>query len=296
MKCLVCGNEAFELFHKGTRDHSEVDVMKCSNCRSLQLSSFSQVYEGFYEEGNMRKNQYDASKDEYTEEMWDSWVKETRADDCRRTAMLGKMCVGGGNILDFGCGNGGFLKRLREEKITNNIMGVELDREACKRLHNDKINVYQRLNDIDEEVTFNVVTMFHVIEHLKDPGKVVSDIKNRLADGGLLVIETPNAEDALISQYHSRSFMDFTFWSEHLFLYTSESLEMLMRQGGFSVVSNGQIQRYPLSNHLYWLSENMPGGHVKWNMLDDDKLNKEYENKLRGMNKCDTLFGIFRKD
>ena len=175
-------------------------------------------------------------------------------------------------------------------------MGVELDREACKRLHNDKINVYQRLNDIDEEVTFNVVTMFHVIEHLKDPGKVVSDIKNRLADGGLLVIETPNAEDALISQYHSRSFMDFTFWSEHLFLYTSESLEMLMRQGGFSVVSNGQIQRYPLSNHLYWLSENMPGGHVKWNMLDDDKLNKEYENKLRGMNKCDTLFGIFRKD
>lgn len=108
MKCLVCGNEAFELFHKGTRDHSEVDVMKCSNCRSLQLSSFSQVYEGFYEEGNMRKNQYDASKDEYTEEMWDSWVKETRADDCRRTAMLGKMCVGGVTFWILGVGTEAF--------------------------------------------------------------------------------------------------------------------------------------------------------------------------------------------
>lgn len=296
MKCLICGSESFEIFHKGTRDNPDVDVMKCAGCNSFQLSSFAQIYDGFYENGNMCKEQYSVSEDTYSDELWNSWIAETKEDDCRRVAEIekkvGKKC---NKVLDFGCGNGGFLRELRKKGIINNIVGVELDKEARFRLLNEEIAVYEKLENVDRTIKFDVVTMFQVIEHLEEPHKIIIDIKDRLADGGLLIIETPNAEDALISKYHSKSFMDFTFWSEHLFLYNLSSLEQLMKDCGFSVVDNGQVQRYPLANHLYWLAENAPGGHVKWSEFNSDLLNKAYADTLRKMNQCDTLFGVFRK-
>ncbi len=297
MKCLICGGESFEIFHKGTRDNPDVDVMKCAGCNSLQLSSFIQIYDGFYENGNMRKNQYIASQDTYSDELWDSWIDETKEDDCRRVAEIERMIDRGrcNEVLDFGCGNGGFLRGLRKKGIIKNSVGVELDKEARNHLLNEEMAVYEKLEDIDQTIKFDVVTMFQVIEHLEEPHKIINDIKSRLADGGLLIIETPNAEDVLISKYHSKSFMDFTFWSEHLFLYNSCSLERLMKDCGFLVVDNGQVQRYPLANHLHWLAENEPGGHVKWSEFNTDLLNKAYADTLRKTNQCDTLFGVFRK-
>lgn len=96
MKCLVCGNELFTFFHKGTRDNEDINVMKCARCGSLQLSTFSQIYDGFYEEGNMRRGQYIISGDTYTDQVWASWVAETKVDDCRRADQIRKCVCGGG--------------------------------------------------------------------------------------------------------------------------------------------------------------------------------------------------------
>ena len=298
MKCIVCGNELVETFHKGTRDNPKIDVMRCAECRSLQLSSFEQIQDGFYEDGNMRKDQYSISQDMYSDTVWESWLEETKEDDYRRVKMLERVFKGGGGIkvLDFGCGNGGFLRVLRQEGVIKNIVGVELDKEAQSRLMKENIEVYDKLDSIDKSVRFDVITMFHVIEHLDNPYRIILDIKSRLKVGGLLIIETPNAEDALISKYHSKSFMDFTFWSAQLFLYTFGSLETLMNRCGFSTVDNGQLQRYSLANHLYWLSEGKPGGHVKWEEFNQKLLNKAYTDVLMKMHICDTLFGIFRKN
>jgi len=49
------------------------------------------------------------------------------------------------------------------------------------------------------------------------------------------------------------------------------------------------VQRYPLSNHLYWLANGMPGGHEKWTFLNNEILNKEYEKTLASINKTDTI-------
>lgn len=99
MKCLVCGSEAFDFFHKGTRDNPDVDVMKCRGCNSFQLSSFSQIYDGFYEEGNMHKEQYIIPQDAYSDQSWDSWIAETKEDDCRRATEIEKVI--GGDITEY---------------------------------------------------------------------------------------------------------------------------------------------------------------------------------------------------
>lgn len=297
MRCIICGNETFKMFHQGTRDNPEIDVMQCTKCMSLQLSSFSQIEEGYYEDGKMHKNQYSALQDTYSEQVWDSWIDETKEDDDRRAAMIEKQGGGlDGNVLDFGCGNGGFLRRIKKQGNMARAFGVELDKTTRTHLLQEEIEVFESIDNIDQSIKFDIITMFHVIEHLEDPYEMMKKLRDRLTDNGLLIVETPNAEDALISQYHSESFMDFTFWSAHLFLYNSYSLEMLMNNCGFSTVNNNQIQRYPLSNHLYWLSTGMPGGHAKWKELNCGVLEEAYADTLRGLRKCDTLFGIFKRN
>jgi hypothetical protein len=113
-----------------------------------------------------------------------------------------------------------------------------------------------------------VITAFHVIEQLPDPREMVRALAARLKDGGRLVIEVPSSEDALLTLYENDAFQRFTYWSQQLFLFNTETLRRLAEQAGLRVVSIQQFQRYPLSNHLHWLSRDRPGGHQHWSFLD----------------------------
>ena len=131
--------------------------------------------------------------------------------------------------------------------------------------------------------------MWHVLEHLDDPVPVLRGLSDMLTDNGSLLIEVPNADDALISLYESDAFKDFTYWECHLYLYTTETLKRLVDMAGLKVNFITQYQRYPLSNHLYWLTKGKPGGHIVWNMIRDEALDKAYGAKLARLGIADTI-------
>lgn len=289
MQCNICGNHKMALFHKGVRDNHNIDVYKCAQCGLLQLSQ-TVVDRNHYEDGKMRQNQYMAVNDSYGEETWELWRQETMQDDIRRESFLRELC-NGKNVLDFGCGNGGFMANISSS--VKKIVGIELDLNARKKLKEEGFEVDSDIENIGG--SWDVITLFQVIEHLDEPRKWLKHFLGYLKGGGYLVIETPNADDALISLYNNEAFMDFTFWSEHLMLYNSDNLEKLMSECGYEAVDNSQIQRYPLSNHLFWLSNNRPGGHMKWDIFNGKELNIFYEMVLKAEKKCDTLFGVFQK-
>ena len=80
-------------------------------------------------------------------------------------------------------------------------------------------------------------------------------------------------------------------------LLESNTLNFLAKKAGFEVEFIKHIQRYPLSNHLYWLSFNKPGGHEKWEgFLDSKELNLAYENQLAALGTTDTLIACLKKD
>jgi hypothetical protein len=63
----------------------------------------------------------------------------------------------------------------------------------------------------------------------------------------------------------------------------------------FSDVQIQGIQRYPLSNHMYWLSKGLPGGHEIMGFLDNDLLDMGYQMSLQKIDRSDTLVAICRK-
>lgn len=290
MKCLICGGTQFRCIHKGTRDISSIDVMKCEECGMVQLNCDTYNTEDNYERGGMLKEAYSAETDRTDDMSWETWIAETEADDERRYRSLKDTCIGK-SVLEFGCGNGGFLRRI--QNVALDVEGIELMDEARENLAGEGIQTYKSLNDTDRQ--YDVVCMFMVIEHLNDPDKILGKIYKALKPEGLLICETPNADDALISWYECEAFKNFTYWSEHVKLFTSVTLEKLLLRNGCKTELNTQIQRYPLSNHLYWLAKGKPGGHVKWKEFNEEEINEGYAEILIRQGIADTLWYIGKK-
>ncbi len=281
MQCYLCKSEDHKKRDGSVRDNKKLDILECNNCGLVFLSDDKHIDNNFYEESKMHKD-FDFSK----------WRKQTLQDDSRRFEFL-KNSISNKTILDFGSGNGGFLNLSKE--LALDVCGVELEVAVKSYYEKEEIKLIKSLDECKNK--YDLITSFHVIEHLKDPINILGKLKDLLYDDGTIIIEVPNANDALLSIYNSESFSHFTYWSCHLYLFTSFTLELLAKKAGLKVEFIKHIQRYPLSNHLYWLSNNKPGGHEKWgSFIDSSELSNAYENQLASLQATDTIIASFKKE
>ena len=262
-----------EFFHKGVRDANDINVYKCSNTGALVLDKVKIT--------------------DYCNKSLKYWnvknLKEAREktfnDDFRRVKLLENIQYE--SLLDFGCGNGGLLSLL---KVKNkDLVGIELNKDIIDILKKENLKVFQNIN-IQPELhmkKFDCITLFHVLEHLYEPIEILQQLKNKMNNNSVLIIEVPHANDALITYYNCNAFKNFTFWSEHLILHTVESLSILLNKIGFSKINITFEQRYNIFNHLYWLSNGKPGGHKLYSW--DDNLINSYNQFLKNNKITDTL-------
>ena len=279
MGCYLCKSDKYNKRTTGVRDNSNIDILECSDCGLVYLSSLDHIQDEYYEESGMHDNK---------EPNIDNWLKETEFDDKRRYDFV-KEKIANKNVLDFGCGIGGFIEMAK--KSARNISGVELDRALQSSFQERGLNVFLNLKEAKEQSKkkYDVITAFHVVEHLQDPIEILKDLSELLTKNGEVVIEIPNSNDALLTLYENETFQNFTYWSLHLFLFNKKTVTELIKQAGLKLNWIKHVQRYPLSNHLYWLAKGRPGGHKKWDFLDNSKLNTEYENQLALIGRTDTI-------
>jgi 2-polyprenyl-3-methyl-5-hydroxy-6-metoxy-1,4-benzoquinol methylase len=209
-------------------------------------------------------------------------------DDLRRAIQFKKI-LKKKDILDFGCGWGGFLRNIEKYK---SLAGVELRKECINHIRSNvkKIDISDNINSFDKK--FDVITMFHVLEHIPYQIKTLKAIKSKLKNKGKIIIEGPHAEDFLILQDELKEFKNFTFWSEHLILHTYKSLKTILTKSGFKNINIQYYQRYNFSNHLGWFLRKKPGGHNFYKEIVSDKLNLSYCENLKKLGQTDTLIAI----
>jgi hypothetical protein len=270
--------DAVRTLHPRVRDRDDVSVLRCEASGVIFLSSAEHMSLEHYED-----KVPDAAK-----------VSGTTlprpvplSDDLRRSEEIHDL-VAGRRWLDVGTGEGVLLDLLHG--VAGATVGVEPTEVYRQAIAARGHEVYWPLSEAGGATApFEVVTLFHVLEHLIEPVDTLTEIRSVMAPGGVLHVEVPHARDLLLTEADTEPFRDFTFWSEHLVLHTRESLALVLEAGGFSDVEVFGLQRYPVANHLHWLAAGRPGGHVAWAELDSPDLRAAYAAVLDRLDRTDTL-------
>ena len=109
------------------------------------------------------------------------------------------------NVLDVGAGTGDFLKHCSNNNW--DVLGVEPSLKARDIAHKKGIYLKDNLYKI-ENTSFDVITLWHVLEHVKDLKTYIKKLKALLKEDGCLVIAVPNYKsyDAKLYKEHWAAF------------------------------------------------------------------------------------------
>ena len=135
-------------------------------------------------------------------------------------------------LLDFGCGTGSFLKFLSKKNWE--VWGVEPNDTARKHLTGElKHRVFSNLSEIPE-TTFDIITLWHVLEHLHDIHGTINDLISNLSATGWLVMALPNfcCHDA----QHYKHFWAGYDVPRHLSHFTPQTIKLLAKKHRLQLV------------------------------------------------------------
>ena len=278
MSCYLCKSNKYSKRPGTVRDNPNIDILECSDCGLVYLSSLKHIQDGHYEESGMHEDKVPDIK---------KWLQETEFDDKRRYEFI-KEKITNKTVLDFGCGVGGFLDFAKKSAIS--VAGIELEKALQPSFKQRNLDVFEDLSKAQERnKKYDIITAFHVVEHLQNPKKILKELSQLLTEGGEMILEVPNSDDALLTLYENNAFQNFTYWSQHLFLFNAKTMAELISQSGLKLNWIKHVQRYSLSNHLYWLAKGKPAGHKKWSFLNNNQLDQEYGHQLAAIGKTDTI-------
>jgi SAM-dependent methyltransferase len=139
-----------------------------------------------------------------------------------------------GRLLDVGCGNGIRLARLRS--LGWSVIGQDIDPQAVTYAR-DTLGRGVYLGELKDiglpEMTFDAITLNHVIEHAYDPVALLKECRRLLKSGGQLVIVTPNS--ASFAHKHFGVSWRGLEPPRHIHIFSPKTLPAVTDKAGFTV-------------------------------------------------------------
>lgn len=192
-------------------------------------------------------------------------------------------------ILEIGCSVGYFIEAIADK--VKAVCGTEWDQKAQEFIRNNTkyANVSVSSNPEDFGKKFDKIFLFHVLEHIEEPIAFLEHLKSVLKPNGSIYIEVPNVDDILVKTYECDAFKDYYYKKAHLYNFNEKGLRYVFERAGYQCELQ-YIQRYDISNHLYWLNVGLPKGKGKYAHILGPTVNEEYVKALKEHKQTDTLF------
>lgn len=228
--CFLCGyKEKKEMF---STDYGQ--IVSCLGCGLVSFNSEKDKNEIFriYEEGNYFRRKTDSGISYLSYEMerpvYLSYFRK-KVNEIERLHSRGK-------VLDVGCGLGFFLEAAREKGWE--VQGVEISKYAASYIsRNLNIKVFQ--NTLENlhlpPKSFDVITLFALVEHFACPLQTLLEVKRLLKPGGLLVLTATNQGSKVARLLGSRWFQ--YRYQGHLYFFDPKTLKHLLKKAGFKDIS-----------------------------------------------------------
>jgi SAM-dependent methyltransferase len=161
---------------------------------------------------------------EEREKPWRELMATERLNDLKRF-------VTSGRLLEIGCSTG---EMIAASRLSFQASGVEADRQTSLIARSRGLNCFNgTLSDARfPDNHFDVVALYHVIEHYHSPRAELVEMRRILKPGGWLVIETPNIATLWYQLLNDRWRQ---FIPDHLFFFTPKTISRLCEGNGFTV-------------------------------------------------------------
>jgi SAM-dependent methyltransferase len=137
-----------------------------------------------------------------------------------------------GRLLDFGCGGGTFLERMRRQGWQ--VTGLDASAAAVRRVR-DELGLPVLAGSLPHpelvEASFDVITMWHALEHVHNPLAVLRAAHQLLAPGGKLIVAVPNLDSAAF-RWCGAAWVGLDL-PRHLTHFTPHTLTLMLERAGF---------------------------------------------------------------
>ncbi len=215
--CIACGSRTFGKIKKvDAKDGKPIYLSTCEACGLVQLcdvpdeTDLSRFYREEYRK-SYRKS--DTPKPRH--------IFRAGHLASERLSRLNAHVAPGKRLLDVGAGGGEFVYLAGQAGF--DAMGVDPSSGYLEFARTQYgVNVLNDgYNSAQIKGTFDVVTLFHVLEHLPDPKTTIRDLSLRLNTGGILFIEVPNLGSKNVSPSNM-------FFKAHISYFSPNSLQLLV--------------------------------------------------------------------
>ncbi len=184
-----------------------------------------------------------------------NWIRQRNY--AYKYRLMKQYCPNMQSVLDYGTATGEFLIYLLKKNLM--VSGVEPN-ETARSIANKFVddNVKVSIDEIDEK--FDVITLWHVLEHVKDIDKLIEKFQEQLNEKGILLVAVPN-----FKSFDARYYREF--WAaydvpRHLWHFSPLSIQKLFEKHHMKVI--GQKPLYFDSFYVSLLSEQYKTGKKNW--------------------------------
>jgi SAM-dependent methyltransferase len=222
MPCNLCGSQDVSVLAMRSRNGAPLRTVICNCCGLVWSDPFPHEPRNYYE--NDYRLEYKKTLAPKAKHIFRAGkIALTRLDKIRH--LLADRLT----ILDVGTGGGEFAYLLKS--LGHDVQGVEPNRgyaeySAAEYALNLQIGFIQEA--CFNAQSFDLITIWHVLEHTEDPGSVLGILYGLLKPQGVLVVEVPNIE--AVCQSPSSSFHE-----AHLFNFNLLTLSKLGEKSGFAI-------------------------------------------------------------
>jgi 2-polyprenyl-3-methyl-5-hydroxy-6-metoxy-1,4-benzoquinol methylase len=135
-------------------------------------------------------------------------------------------------LLDVGCGTGALIGVLKDQGFR--VLGLDFSAEASKVAaveHGVKVIVGSLEQAKFADASFDMITLFHVLEHVTDPHEMMAQVHRLLTPGGRIVLQVPN-----IDSWQRKIFGPYWYGLDiprHVINYSPSAMFKLLRTAGF---------------------------------------------------------------
>jgi len=230
--CLVCGSQEINHFidcKDFTFSQKIFSIQECSKCKF----KFTSPRPTFNEISSYYKSEDYVSHTNTKNGLINRLYHLIRTYTLiKKLQLIMRFSVKKGKLFDYGCGTGAFLSFCKKNGWQT--FGFEPDDQARKIAIDNGADVSNNTDSFDINLSCDVFTMWHVLEHVHDFDLLFSFINKHLKANGLFVVAVPNPTsfDAI---YYKENWAAFDL-PRHLYHFSPENVKDLVEKNGFKLI------------------------------------------------------------